>query len=166
MEIKYKIEESDFLDFQLFKASKSERIRKKKKNGWIFLTVASCTLAIYFYMQDDLNLTIYFGLITIICGFFYPRYFRWRYKKHFKSYIKENYQKQFGEIAIMEITEEYIYLKEIDEINETKKHFLLEVSTGMSLIVPKREINNIDLLRNELTEFGLKINDELNWEWN
>lgn len=35
MKIEYKIEEQDFLEFQLFTASKSDRINKKKI--WIFL---------------------------------------------------------------------------------------------------------------------------------
>ena len=35
MTIEYKIEEQDFLDFQLFTASKSDRINKKKRNGWV-----------------------------------------------------------------------------------------------------------------------------------
>ncbi len=162
--------------FLIFTASKSERIMKKKKNGWILLTVGSLILGICFYMQDNIAMTIYFGLTTIICGLFYPKYFKWRYEKHYKNYVNENYQKRFGEIAKLEITEEYIYskdktgegkikLKEIDEINETKNHFLLKISTGMSLIIPKREIDNIDLLKNELTAFRLKINNELNWEW-
>jgi len=172
MKIEYKIEENDFLDYQLFTASKSKRTMKKKRNGWILLTVASIILGIYFYFQNNIAMTIYFGLIAIICGLFYPKYFNWRYKKHYKNYIKENYQKRFGEIEIIEISKEYICskdktgegkikLKEIDEVSETKNHFLLKISTGMSLIIPKREIENLDIIKNKFDEIGLKIIDEL-----
>ena len=176
MEIEYKIEENDFLDFQLFTASKSKRIMKKKKKGWILLTIAFLVLGIYFYFQNNIAMTIYFGVIAIICGLFYPKYFNWRYKKHYKNYIKENYKKRFGEIENLKITKEYIYskdktgegkiiLKEIEEVNETKDHFLLKISTGMSLIIPKREMDNPDIIKNKFNEIGLKIIDELNWEW-
>jgi len=176
MKIEYKIEENDFLDFQLFAASKSERIMKKKKTGWIFLTAGSLTGSIYFYLQQNIAMTVYFAVITIICGLFYPKYFNWRYKKHYKNYIKDNYQKRFGQIENIEITEEYIYSKdktgegkikltEIDEVSETQNHFLLKVSTGMSLIIPKREIKNIDLLKIKFNEIGLNVIDELSWKW-
>ncbi|PHS05155.1 MAG: hypothetical protein COA88_12750 [Kordia sp.] len=176
MEIEYKIEENDFLDFQLFTASKSERIMKKKKNGWLLITIGSLIFGIYFYLQNNYSMTIYFGLSTVIWGLFYPKYFNWRHKKHYAKYVKENYNKRFGEVEKLKITEEYIYsedkigegkikLKEIDEVSETQKHFILKISTGMSLIIPKREIENVDLLRTELKMVGLNIIDELNWQW-
>ena len=97
MTIEYQLNEQDFLDFQLFTASQSDRINKKKKNGWILLTIGSIVVSIYFYINQDIALTIYFGLVALACGLFYPRYFRWRYKRHYKTYIKENYSKRFGQ---------------------------------------------------------------------
>ena len=35
----------------------------------------------------------------------------------------------------------------------------------MSLIIPKREIENLDIIKNKFDEIGLKIIDELDWEW-
>jgi len=177
MKIEYKIEENDFLDFQLFAASKSKRIMKKKKIERFFLTIGSLIGSIYFYLQQNITMTIYFVVIAIISVLFYPKYFNWRYKKHYKNYIKDNYQKRFGQVENIEITEEYIYskdktgegkikLKEINEVNETPNHFFLKISTGMSLIIPKREIKNIDLLKIKINKIGLNIIDELSWKWN
>ena len=176
MKIEYKIQASDFLDFQLFTASKSKRIMNKKVKGRIFLTLASVISGIYFYSQNHMTMSIYFGLVALIIGVFYPKYFHWRYQKHITNYIKENYKQRFGEIENLEITKEYIYskdktgegkikIKEVENVSETKNHFFLKISTGMSLIIPKRAIKNIELLKDELNGIGLTVIDELNWKW-
>lgn len=176
MILKYKIEEKDFLDFQLFTASKSERINKKKRNGWILLTIGSLAAASYFYANQNTAMTIYFAFVAIIFGLFYPRYFKWRYYKHYKTYIKENYSKRFGQIETLEINDDSISskdktgegkinLSEIEKVDETDKHFFLKISTGLSLIIPKKELNNTDEVRTKFKVLGLPVNDETNWKW-
>jgi hypothetical protein len=176
MKIEYKIEENDYLEFQLFTASKSNRIRQRKVTSWILITLISLFSGGYFYLKNHLPMTIYFGITALISAILYPIYFKWRHKKHYKKHIRENYHKQFGTTKQLEITAEYIYssdsagegkikVSEVDEINETQNHFFLKISTGLSLIIPKREINDSDLLKNEMEGFGLKINNELNWKW-
>ena len=176
MTLEYKINEQDFLDFQLFTASKSDRINKKKRNGWILLTIGSIVIALYFYLSENTAMTIYFGLVAIVCGLFYPKYFKWRYKKHYKTYIKENYSKRFGQVESLEINSDYIFskdktgegkinLSEIERVDETDNHFFLKISTGMSLLIPKSELGNVDKLRKKFKEIGLIINDETKWTW-
>ncbi len=176
MKLEYKIEENDFLDFQLFTASKSERINKKKKNGWLSLTIGAIIVGVYFYLNQNILMAIYFGLVSLACGLFYPKYFKWRYKKHYKAYITENYSKRFGLTEIIEINDDFILSKdktgegkiklaEIEKIDETGNHFFLKVSTGMSLIIPKDRISSPNILRVEFEKLGLKINNERNWKW-
>lgn len=176
MTLEYKINEEDFLDFQLFTASQSERINKKKRNGWILLTLGSILIALYFYLNNNITMTIYFGLVAFACGLFYPKYFKWRYKRHYKNYIKENYSKRFGELATLTINSDSIFSKdktgegkinisEIEQIDETDKHFFLKISTGLSLLIPKKELSDIDGLRAKFKKLGIVVNNELNWKW-
>lgn len=176
MTIEYKIHEQDFLDFQLFTASKSDRINKKKRNGWIFLTVGSIAVAFYFYLNQNNLMSIYFGLVAVATGIFYPKYFKWRYNKHFKTYIKENYSKRFGKIETLKINNDHIFskdktgegkinLSEVEKIDETDNHFFLKISTGLSLIIPKRELENIDEFKSKFKNLGFIINNETNWRW-
>jgi hypothetical protein len=176
MTLEYKIDEQDFLDFQLFTASKSDRINKKKRNGWILLTIGSIVVALYFYLNENVAMTIYFGLVAIACGLFYPKYFKWKYKKHYKTYIKENYSKRYGQIEALEINNDYIFSKdktgegkinisEIERVDETDNHFFLKISTGLSLIIPKKELENVDELRENFKEIRLTVNNETNWTW-
>lgn len=176
MTLEYKIEEQDFLAFQLFTASKSERIHKKKRNAWVLLTVGSIVIAFFFYLNQNNPMSLYFGLVAITTGIFYPKYFSWRYKKHYKTHIKENYLKRFGQVETLEISQESISsknkigegkinLSEIEKIDETNKHFFLKISTGLSLIIPKQELADSNGLRERFKEIGLSVNDELSWKW-
>ena len=176
MEITYKLEEKDLLDFQLFTASTSQRIAKKKRNGHILVTISFLFLGIYFYLANNTPMSIYFVVISIVFGVFYPKYFNWRYKKHYKDHVKETYQKLFGEEVKLNFTEDYIYsedktgqgkikLHEVEDVNETPNHFFLNISTRVTLIIPKRELDDIDSLRAILKAIGLKVNDQLDWKW-
>ena len=122
-------------------------------------------------------MTIYFGLSALAFGLFYPKYFKWRYKIHYKTFIKENYSKRFGQKEFLEINSDHIYskdktgegkinLSEIERVDETCNHFFLKISTGMSLVIPKKELESIDKLRQKFMEIGLTVNDKTNWKWN
>jgi hypothetical protein len=176
MTIEYKINEQDFLDFQMFTASQSKRINQKKKNGWILLIIGSIVFAIYFFLKQDIVVSIYLVLVALACGLFYPKYFIWRYKKHYKVFIKENYSKRFGETEFLEIREDSIFSKdktgegkinisEIEKVDETNKHFFLKISTGLSLIIPKDELKNLDEVRTKFQALGLIVNNMTNWKW-
>ena len=96
MAFTYKLESIDFLQYQLFTASKSKRITNKKMYGWLGFTIASFAFAIYCYFNNSNALAIYFGVIAAVWGLFYPKYFSWKYHKHYKSFINENYKNRFG----------------------------------------------------------------------
>lgn len=176
MTLEYKIDEQDFLDFQLFTASKSDRINRKKRNGRIFLSVGSIVVAFYFYLNQNRAMAIYFGLVAIAMGVWYPKYFKWRYKKHYEAFIKENYSKRFGQVEMIVINKDSIFsknktgegkinLSEIDKIDETANHFFLKLSTGLSLLIPKKDLQNAKEVRDKFSEIGLPVNDERNWTW-
>ncbi len=58
MKIEYNIEQEDFIDFQLFTASKSQRIRKNKNRGRIIMLILFTFLGINFYNSGNLTLAI------------------------------------------------------------------------------------------------------------
>lgn len=175
MQIEYKLEADDFLTYQLFTASKSARIKKKKMANWIGTPVSLVLLAVIFYLIEMKPLAIYFGLVALASASFYPMYFKWKYKRHYKGFIKENYAKRIGMVGSLEFQEEVISfhdktgeakinLSEIEDVIELLDHFLLKFSTGVSLIIPKREIDTYGL-KEKFKELGLPVRDELNWKW-
>jgi hypothetical protein len=176
MYINFTLEEKDYLNYQLFTASKSELIKKKKVNSWLILTIGSFVLGLYFFLINYFPLSIYCGVLTFVFGIFYPKYFIWRYKKHYKSYIKEHYSNRFGQTIEMkfdidEISSKdktgsgIIKLTEIKDVSETLDYFYVHISTGVSIIIPKKQLESSDNLKNHFLSLGLDINNELDWKW-
>ncbi len=121
-------------------------------------------------------MSIYFAIVAIVCALFYPKYFIWRYKKYYTAFIKENYANRFGQSEILEVMndcilskdstgEGKIFLTEIERIDETKNHFFLKITSGLSLIIPKNQLEQLNKFKTKLQEIGLTINDETNWVW-
>jgi len=74
--MKFKLDENDYLTYQLFTASKSALIAKKKRNGWILAPLSFLILAVMFYSSDNFPLTVYFVIAAIVTVIFFPRYFK------------------------------------------------------------------------------------------
>ncbi len=176
MRVEYEINESDFLAYQLFAASKSERINKKKNNTWFLLTGIAILFTINFYNKHNTVMTAYCGVVAILCGLFYPTYFIWRYKRHYKSYVNEVYAKRFGQKEILEFTDDYILsinkigeekinISEVEQIDETDKYFFVKISNGMHLLIPKDKIDNCDELKQVFQRLGLIIKEDFNQKW-
>jgi len=177
MELEFKITEQDFLDYQLFSASQSARIQKRERNGHIGLTVGFLLTALYFFfVSDDLTMAIYFGICGLLNFFFYPKYFKWIYKKYYKKYGREVYSKRFDKIVHIDFKDETIiskdftgegkyFIKEFENTSETSQHFFIKHSAGVSLIIPKRELKDINEVRSRITALGISINDYKDWKW-
>ena len=176
MKFQYKIEAEDFLEFQLYTASKDPIVQKRKLRSWILLPIVFSIMALFSYTSKTYYLAVYFAILAIIIALFYPKYFTWRYKKHYASFIGRNYAKRFGQPAELEITKDYILSKdkvaegkvklaEIEYVSETANHFYIKISSGMSFIIPKRALSpSVDLI-SEFSRIGIAVKDELNWKW-
>ncbi|WP_298516915.1 YcxB family protein [uncultured Kordia sp.] len=176
MTITYKIHEHDFVALYLFIFSKSEIIKKKRKKGWILLTITFAVISFYFLMKQESSMSISAGLVTLITVLYYPKYFNWRYKKHYQKHVRNTHSKRFGQTEHMEISADSIIIKntigegkiktsEIKKIDETKDYFFLKISTDDLFFIPKKELTNTDALRMKFKEIGFTINDQTNLEF-
>lgn len=181
MTLEYTLEQPDFLEFQLFSASKSERILKSRRNSRIVLPIVYFILGTLLFVFADIVFGVVFIGIGLAWYYFHPNFTRKRYIRHFEKYLNENYRNRFGKPISLKFGEEFIetadYLseskmriREVEEINEIKDYYFLKVSSGESLIIPKNRLNErsdfhqyISKLANDL---GIKYNTELNWKWN
>ena len=176
MKLQIKLQEQDFVDFQLFTASQSDRINKKKRNGWLISSLLGLVFTGLFIFENNLALIIYCGVFSVLSLLFYPNYFIWRYKKHYQKFVKENYINRFGVSESLEFTQDSILysnktgdgkiiLSEIERIDETQKHFFVKVSSGLSIIIPKSELESREEFKSKLNELDLQITDQTNWKW-
>lgn len=180
MTFEYTLEGNDYLQHQLYTASKTKRIRNQRLRSYLFVVVVCALIGLYFLSDNKPFLFYYcmvFGIISLI---FFPFYQRNHYKNHYKKFIKENFKNTFGEVSKINFNEQDIEIfssnveakinyNELEAINEIDKHIFLKMKSGGSLIIPKMKIENQEILKVKLTDiskkYSLENNIELNWKW-
>lgn len=174
--IEYKLEKEDYLIARLYEASISKKIIKRKNIFWIFFTFSFLILTILSHFQDQFFLTIIHFILCILSAFYYPNYFKWRYKKYYDSNIEENYSDYFGKNVTLKLSQDYleskdknsemkVFFSEIFTITEMKDYFFLKISKSSMLIIPKTYINNIQEFEQYFLNKGFRIIKNLNWKW-
>ncbi len=180
MNIEFKIDENAFLVHQLYTASNSDHIKKKRQKSKVIVPLIYLALGIVFYIQSNIALSILFIVIGILWFFLFPMWEKYRYVKHYREFIKENYRDRLNKTSILEInneniiakddgTESKVQTKEINEIIEIAECIFIKLKTGQSFILPKDKIDNIDELITRLKELAQHLNINYNidntWEW-
>lgn len=180
MTLTYSLDQEDFLTLQLFTASLSDRVKRQRNKSLVFWSIAFLCLAWLCYQNEDRFLTYYFLGFAILFVFFYPIYSKWFYKRHYRRYVNEPYRNRFGKVASVTIDNEQIHaideteeskilISELEKIYEIAEYFFLKLKSGMTLIIPKLKIDNLDLLTEELKTIADKQHIGFvavnNWKW-
>lgn len=180
MTIELRIDENDYLTHQLFAASKSERIKRKRRRNKIIVPIIYAFLGSLFLIQERNSLAIMFFIFAFFWFLFYPFWEKHRYIKHYKGFIKENLKDTLGRSTILEFNYEFIIAKddsseakvfttEVEEINEIPSTIFIRFKGGHSFILPKNKIADIDSVKAYLKDLAsnLKIKYEIeeNWKW-
>ncbi len=179
MELNYSLDENDFLEYQLYTASTSKNIRNQRRKNLLLMIVIFLAFFISIYNSTTsfpiIPLLIYIALIIA-----YKFYETYRYKNHYIKFINENYKERFGLISNLNFAENQIIeqsklgeskinYESLTEINETKNYYFLKLLNSQSLIIPKKEIQNIQQFNSILNEikskYNLKKNIDLDWKW-
>lgn len=180
MIIEYKIDEQDFLTYQLWNASRSEAIqRKRQRTKYLFLAFY---IGLGLYSLYD-GKTVFGSILLIVASiwfYVYPIWERSNYSKHFKKIIDRKYKNKLGRVASLEIQDKYFIIiddgsesriatTEITEMYETGSTVYVSLQNGVTFIFPKLKIKNIDALIARLKELALNLGIiyriDLEWEW-
>lgn len=180
MIVGYEINENDFLTFQLFTASKSASIIKKRRRAQIRVPIIYLIFVVLLLLVDAYVLAGAFAVIAVLWFLFYPRWESRRYLNHYKTFIKEHYKNRSGRNATMEINDDVILTKEngsegklltieLEEIVEIPTVILMRLKGGQAFVLPKDRINNLEELKSRLKELAsylkIKYSVENEWEW-
>ncbi|WP_319482674.1 YcxB family protein [uncultured Draconibacterium sp.] len=178
--LEFQLEREDHVTFQLYIASKSERIKKKRRTTKYRVPIVYLVLASIIFFVGELGLSIVFILVGILWYLFYPKYELKRYEKHYRSYVEENFKTELDPKVIIEFTETVINttdekgnssikIETIKEIDEIEKYFFIRLNPGLGLIIPKSKITDLgefELWLNEITKrYGIKRNVDFAWRW-
>ena len=179
MQLKYSLDENDYLQYQLYAASKSKNIKAQRNRTFMMMIATFLILSYMIFSTADMMfdpLIIFFALLLIL----YKWYEKKRYSNHYRKNIAENYKERFGLISTLTFTENQIIdenklgeskinYESLSAINETGDYYFLKLITGQSLIIPKRVLADIRAFHLKLEDlksrFNLKNKVDLNWKW-
>jgi hypothetical protein len=182
MKIEYKLDENHYLTYQLYTASVSKVLLKKRKRNKIILPVLYLLFAaMILLVYRKFNWSIYFLIITAILWYcYYPKWEKRRYIRYYKNFIKEEFGNRFNKIITVEIEDEYllatddgsetkISTKELEKVTELSTIVLIKLKNGTSIIFPKDKMGNIEEVIIRIKKLADHLNipytTDLNWEW-
>lgn len=180
MTIEYSIDEQDFLTFQLFTASKSETIRKRRFRAKFFPVMMYIALGALMYVYGKPDLTIIFGLLTIIWFFMYPLREKRQYRVSYEKFIRDNFKDKLGQQASLifhnqylinkdQISESKVQYNQLEQITEIPELILIKLREGQTFILPKNKVGNLEEAKLYLKELAGRLNipysNEYGWVW-
>jgi uncharacterized membrane protein len=185
MQLQFKLEEQDFLNFQLYCGDKSRDFFnfrfKYILNLTIFYVVVNIFLFInksFFYFNE--NIPYYFTVMSIIsllyCYFFYSKIY---YKKNIIKNLDKLYEQNIDKISTIQFEKEKIiktdsYSKyeteynSIEFIEELKDYFYFKIKSGVRIIVPKssfQSVENYKTLKDLILAHNILLINEKEWKW-
>ena len=180
MIIEFTLDEQDLLTHQLFAASKSEQIKKRRNRSRLAAPIVQAGFAILFLVEHKYIPGIIFLCLAPIWYFVYPLWERKYYEKNYRAFIRENQKGLANKTVSLEFTGEHILAKdngsegkilftEIASINEIKALILIRLKGGKAFIIPKSKLDDQEalagLLENLAAQLNIKYENDKNWEW-
>lgn len=162
---------------QLYMASNSQLIKTRRRRSHFLIPFAYVAFGIYAMMNEgqEIAATVMF-VVALVWLVFYPKYSRWRYQRHFKSWINERHNDIIGKLIEMNVSEQDIQMSaqgssstidwsEITDLICFEKQFLFLLKSGSSIIIAKNESYSDDEFISSVEKRGISIKDERSWEW-
>ena len=174
MEVEYSLSRADYIDFQLFAATKSEIVRKNRKKARNRLPIIYLLLGTILLTIDDKIFAILFYSIGILWYILYPTLTKKRYTKQYEKYLDENFKNRYDTSIRVKLAENYELIETIDNEGESKfktseiekifeinRFFYIKMKSGTYLIIPKYKIENIEKLSYDLVMISKTMNFEI-----
>lgn len=179
MILEISLTKDDFLAHQLFNASRSERIRKKRRRNRYIVSILYIIIGLCFYLLDKSYPAVIFPVIGFVWIFVYPLWSRRQYRRHYAAHIDDHYSYRIGRKMNLSVEEDSLVtqdetgegrvaLSEVDGIFEIPSHFLIHLKTGVSFILPKSSLPENDLevfVAQVESSTGVKRESFPNWKW-
>lgn len=178
IDIKYILEENDFLQLNLYffkTEGKLKKIINKTFAAYLILIFIICGFLIW---KIEYYSAITFIIVAGIISLFHPKRIKSIYLKIFRKNIKQ-YESRFDKEVELRISDSILYVKsiagefdfnlsQIDSIVETNEYFIIKLKIE-AIIIPKRRLENVNLIKEELRKLSEKLNvifiNNLNWKW-
>ena len=179
--VEYTIDENDHLQFQLFNASKSPAVQKRRTRSKHLIPAVYIILGVFISMiEKSPYALIFFFVVGVLWYLFYPGWESKRYLTFYRNYIQENNEGNLPSLAHFEFGEGWIFVKgdgmeskiafsQFTEINETENYIFLKLKAGLTYIFPLQKIQEREKLKEEFKTLAqtlkIRYNTEKDWVW-
>lgn len=178
IDIKYILEENDFLQLNLYFFKTEGKLKKfiyKTFIAYLLIIMIICTFLIW---KDEYLLGLVLIIVTVIISIFHSRQMKKIYLKTFKKSIKQ-YETRFNKEVELKLSNSIFQvisvagqsnfnLSQIDTISETNQYFIIKLKIE-AIIIPKNKLENVTAIKDEFLKLSKKLNIKyiynLNWEW-
>jgi hypothetical protein len=180
MNLSYKVDETDYLMNNLYIASNSETIKKRRQKTKLIIPIIYAVFGLYLMIVDEEILAIIILIFALLWFFYYPKREARIYLKNYRNMIRENFKDIFDTETTLDFFDEYMFLKDdvseskiiiskIDEIIEIYAMIFIKIKGGQTIIIPKYKMGNIDIEKKYLKELADTLNIKYNynekWRW-
>jgi len=168
--------ENDYLTFQLYDSSTNPTKRKARRRGYIIITLASLPFIFHGY-RNGYDFAFYFGIACfVLAAMFGSMYFKWSAKKHYINHVRDAYKKLTDEKFEIEISDDVIStvektgsstvkISEISVVIEIPNHYLIRLTTGPTLILPKTNAALNEEILAMIERHKIDHEVQLDWKW-
>ncbi|GAA4464304.1 hypothetical protein GCM10023093_14360 [Nemorincola caseinilytica] len=178
MTIHFKPTEDDSLTYQLYFASRSERIRKKRRNAKIRFPIIMAIVIAYTIAMGHYTLAGIYAVFAVAYVIWYTWYEPRHYRKHYLSFVRENARPDELPVSMTfgpdEATQDTatshatLHYSTFEEIAELPGQILLRMGT-QAIIIPKDQVPDAaaltSLLKDIATRHSIPYVDDRTWVW-
>lgn len=180
MKYTYKVEEANFLNFQLYHMSQSEQFKAKIKKQPFFIMLTNLAIALFFGASKNYMISALFVVIGVLWYFLYPIRIKRAYESKLREEIIAKFKNHFGVEATFEINENELRTSDkggfsdkkysdIKSIIHLPTETLVIFKNQQTFILPKETTENFGDMKQELNkkahEHQLKVEELPNWKW-
>lgn len=176
----FSLDKNDYLNHQLFFASVTLNVKEQIKNSTIMWTISYLMLSFCFFVENKPVLSVAFLILGIAWPIFYPGYAKRRNKTHFEKYITTMFEDKFDHSSTITIDEQLIHSEEenyemkiginqVKHIYETADYFYAHLKSGVTIIFPRKKIENLAVLEDQLRDIAskqqIRFTEMMDWKW-
>lgn len=169
----------DYLTYYLFEASRSDALKKRRIRHWISVPVVYLiTSYLLLFLNGSDILRYIFMAAALLWVIFYPFYSKWAIPRYMKRQIEGKYKDLSEKSGSIEVGTEItlssngqkmkVKMSEIRSIENLKGHYIIGITSGPGIILPKKNVDEKELLLlvNSIEEkSGVKVSDFTKWSW-
>ncbi|MDH4200273.1 MAG: YcxB family protein [Spirochaetia bacterium] len=186
MKIKLALDVEDYLFYHLYRASQSPTLKKRRLRNWILVpAVYFISGVLLLLLKGSEMISMIFFVTGALWVFLYPLYSKWAIPRYMRRQIAEKYSGIIGKEGSIEIRDqkeikdqkirlsgngqsEEIKISDLTNILEFPGYYIIELTNGPGLILPKNKIPEEkinDLIEKISGQSGIAINNRLRWDW-